>query len=338
MARGRTAVRGVKKAAVLLMSVPAQDASSVLRHLNRAEVEKIAVEIANTPRIERDLQEAVLKEFYHLSLAEAEVAKGGLETARALLERAFDPGRASEILARLTALMQHRPFEVLRKADPAQVLAFVQNEHPQTIAVLLAYMEPAQASQVLSALPDELKGEVARRIAVMDRVSPEMIKEIEALIEKRLQTLSVEEVGIAGGIQSLVPIISNADRTAERTILSRLEEDDPELAEEVRARLFVFENIVQLDDRSIQKVLRRVDNKTLATALKGTAEEVSQKVFRNLSQKAAELLRDDMAVMGPVRIRDVEQAQREIIHVIRQLEEQGEIVISRGQEEDDYVV
>ncbi|MCL6563171.1 MAG: flagellar motor switch protein FliG [Firmicutes bacterium] len=338
MARGRTVVSGVKKAAVLLMSVPAQDASSVLRHLNRSEVERIAVEIANTPRIERELQEAVLKEFYHLSLAEAEVAKGGLETARALLERAFDPSRAGEILARLTALMQHRPFEVLRKADPAQVLAFVQNEHPQTIAVLLAYMDPAQASQVLSALPDELKGEVARRIAVMDRVSPEMIKEIEALIEKRLQTLSVEEVGIAGGIQSLVPIISNADRTAERTILSRLEEDDPELAEEVRARLFVFENIVQLDDRSIQKVLRRVDNKTLATALKGTAEEVSQKVFRNLSQKAAELLRDDMAVMGPVRIRDVEQAQREIIHVIRQLEEQGEIVISRGNEEDDYVV
>lgn len=338
MARGHTMVSGVKKAAVLLMSVPAQDASSVLRHLTRSEVEKIAVEIANTPRIERELQEAVLKEFYHLSLAEAEVAKGGLETARALLERAFDPSRASEILARLTALMQHRPFEVLRKADPAQVLAFVQNEHPQTIAVLLAYMEPAQASQVLSALPDELKGEVARRIAVMDRVSPEMIKEIEALIEKRLQSLSVEEVGIAGGIQSLVPIISNADRTAERTILSRLEADDPELAEEVRARLFVFENIVQLDDRSIQKVLRRVDNKTLATALKGTAEEVSQKVFRNLSQKAAELLRDDMAVMGPVRIRDVEQAQREIIHVIRQLEEQGEIVISRGNEEDDYVV
>jgi len=331
-------VHGVKKAAVLLMSVPAQEASSVLRHLNRAEVEKIAVEIANTRRIDRELQQAVLKEFYHMSLAEAEITNGGLEAARALLERAFDPARAGEILGRLTALMQHRPFEVLRKADPAQVLAFLQNEHPQTIAVLLAYMEPAQASQVLSALPDDLQGEVARRIAVMDRVSPEVIKEIESLIEKRLQTLSVEEVGSAGGIQSLVPILSNADRNAERTILSHLEADDPELAEEVRARMFVFENIVQLDDRAMQKVLRRVDNKTLATALKGTPHEVSQKVFRNLSQKAAELLRDDMAVMGPVRIRDVEQAQREIIHIVRQLEEQGEIAISRGKEEDDYVV
>ncbi|MBX5467148.1 MAG: flagellar motor switch protein FliG [Firmicutes bacterium] len=334
----REGLAGVKKAAILLMSLPAQEASSILRHLSRAEVEKIAAEIANTRRVDRDLQKAVLEEFYQMSLAQAEIAEGGIEAARALLERAFDPARANEILTRLTALMQRRPFEVLRKVDPAQILAFIQNEHPQTIAVLLAYMDPAQASQVLSALPDDLQGEVARRIAVMDRVSPEMIKEIEALIEKRLQTLSVEVMGNAGGIQGLVPILSNADRNAERTILNRLEADDPELAEEVRARMFVFENIVQLDDRSIQKVLRRVDNKTLATALKGTPEEVSQKIFKNLSQKAAELLRDDMAVMGPVRIRDVEQAQREVIHIIRQLEDQGEIVISRGNEEDDYVV
>lgn len=328
---------GVRKAAVLLMSLPSQDASSVLRGLRRSEVEGITLEIANLKRIDKRSQDEVISEFYQISVAEQEIAEGGLEAARHLLEQAFDSQRAQEILHHLSSYMQRRPFEVLRKADALQVLAFVQNEHPQTIAVLLAYMEPVQASRVLSGLPSQLQNEVAQRIARMGRISPELVKEVEALVERRLSSVAVDEVVGVGGINSIVPILNNADRTSERAILDSMEQSDPELAEEIRSRMFVFENIVQLDDQAIQKVLRRVDNKTLALALKGSAGEVASKVFKNLSQKAAELLRDDIDVLGPVRIRDVEQAQREIISAIRLLEDQGEVVLARG-EEDDYVV
>jgi flagellar motor switch protein FliG len=328
---------GVRKAAVLLMSLPSHDASAILRGLTRTEVEGITLEIANLKRIDRQDQQDVISEFYQMAQAEQEMAEGGLEAARHLLEQAFDSQRASEILHHLTSFLQRRPFEVLRKADASQVLAFVQSEHPQTIAVLLAYMDPLQASRVLSGLPGELQNEVAQRIARMGRIAPELVKEVEALVERRLSTVAIDEVVGVGGVNSIVPILNNADRTSERAILDSLEQVDPELADEIRSRMFVFENIVQLDDRAIQKVLRRVDNKTLAMALKGTATEVATKIFKNLSQKAAELLQDDIDVLGPVRIRDVEQAQREIITAIRVLEDQGEVVLSRG-EEDDYVV
>lgn len=330
-------IGGVKKAAILLMSLPASDASVVLRYLRRDEVEQIAMEIANTRRVERSVQTEVLEEFHQMSLAQTEIAQGGIEAARVLLERAFDGPRANDILHRLSNFLQKRPFEALRRAGAGHVVSFIQNEHPQIIAVILAYMDPMVASQVLSQLPEDLQGDVARRIAVMGRAAPEVVKEVEALIEKKLSTLSVDEITGAGGINSLVPILNNTDRNSERLILGRLEEDDPELAEEIRARMFVFENLVQLEDRAIQKVLRRVDTKTLALALKGTPDEVSHKIYKNLSQKATELLKDDIQVLGPVRIRDVEQAQREIIGVIRVLEDQGELVISRG-EQDDYVV
>jgi flagellar motor switch protein FliG len=330
-------IDGLRKAAVLLMSLPSQDASAILRHMRRSEVEGITLEIANLKRIDRDSQDAVISEFYQLSIAEQEIAEGGLDAARQLLEQAFDHQRASEILHHLTSFMHKRPFEVLRKADASQILAFVQSEHPQTIAVILAYMEPQPASRVLSGLPPELQNEVAARIARMGRISPELVKDVETLVERRLSSVANDEAIGVGGVSSIVPILNNADRTSERAILDSLEQLDPDLADEIRSRMFVFENIVQLDDRVIQKLLRRVDTKTLALALKGTAEEVTSKVFKNLSQKAAELLRDDMEVLGPVRIRDVEQAQREIITAIRVLEDQGEVVLSRG-EENDYVV
>lgn len=328
---------GAKKAAILLMSLGAQDAADLMRHLRHAEIEQITVEIANIKRVDREIQQDVLNEFYQMSRAEIEITEGGIELARDMLERAFDPGRANEILRRLTTFLQRRPFDVLRKADANQIIALILNEHPQTMAVMLAYMDPMQASQVLSALPAEIQSDVARRIALMGRAAPEVIKEIEALLETKLSNMAAEEVSGAGGINAIVPILNNADRASERQILERLDEFDPELADEIRNRMFVFENIVQIEDKSVQKVLRRVDNKTLAMALKGTAAEVATKVMRNLSQKAAELLKDDIEVLGPVRIRDVEQAQREIVNIIRQLEDQGELVISRG-ERDDFVV
>ena len=328
---------GARKAAILLMSLGAKDAAGLFRHLRRTEVEAITVEIANLKRVDRDQQTEVLNEFYQMSRAEGEIAEGGMEMAREILEKAFDGPRANEIMHRLTNFLQRRPFDQLRKADATQILSFILNEHPQTIAVLLAYMEPTQASEVLSALPPDLQSDVARRIALMGRAAPEMLKVVEGLIDKKLSSLAADEVYGAGGLNTIVPILNNTDRSSERTILARLEENDPELAEEIRNRMFVFENIVQIEDRAMQKILRRVDNKTLAMALKGTAAEVTQKVMKNLSQKAAELLEDDIEVLGPVRIRDVEQAQREIVNIIRQLEDQGELVISRG-ERDDFVV
>ncbi|PSR33680.1 MAG: flagellar motor switch protein FliG [Sulfobacillus benefaciens] len=328
---------GSKKAAILLMSLGAQEAADLMRHLRHSEVEQITLEIANLRRVDREQQQEVLNEFYQMSRAEVEITEGGIDMARDMLERAFDSNRASEILRRLTTYLQRRPFDVLRKADPNQIMSLILNEHPQTIAVMLAYMDPTQASQVLSGLPAEVQSDVARRIALMGRAAPEVIKEVEALLEAKLSNMAAEEVSGAGGINAIVPILNNTDRSSERQILERLEEFDPELADEIRNRMFVFENIVQIEDKSVQKVLRRVDNKTLAMALKGTAPEVSQKVMRNLSQKAAELLKDDIEVLGPVRIRDVEQAQREIVNIIRQLEDQGELVISRG-ERDDFVV
>jgi flagellar motor switch protein FliG len=328
---------GSKKAAILLMSLGTQEAAHLMRHLRHSEIEQITLEIANLRRIDREQQQEVLNEFYQMSRAEVEITEGGIDMARDMLERAFDSNRASEILRRLTTYLQRRPFDVLRKADPNQIMSLILNEHPQTIAVMLAYMDPTQASLVLSGLPAEVQSDVARRIALMGRAAPEVIKEVEALLEAKLSNMAAEEVSGAGGINAIVPILNNTDRSSERQILERLEEFDPELADEIRNRMFVFENIIQIEDKSVQKVLRRVDNKTLAMALKGTAPEVSQKVMRNLSQKAAELLKDDIEVLGPVRIRDVEQAQREIVNIIRQLEDQGELVISRG-ERDDFVV
>lgn len=328
---------GPKKAAVLLMSLGATDAAALLRHMRRSEVEAITVEIANMRRVDRDVEIDILNEFYHLSQAQREMTQGGIDVARDMLIKAFDSHRADEIMRRLATLLQRRPFEALRKAEASQVLALVLNEHPQTIAVVLAHMDPAQASQVMAQLAPELQSAVTRRIALLGRVAPEVIKEVEALVERKLSQLSAQEVTKAGGINAIVPILNNTDRASERAILNGLEQYDPALAEEIRNRMFVFENLAEIDDRVVQKVLRRVDNKTLALALKGTASEVLDKVMRNLSQKAAAILKEDMDVLGAVRVRDVEQAQREIVNIIRQLEDQGEVVIARGGH-DDFVV
>lgn len=329
---------GARKAAVLLLSMGSEEAAGILRYMKRSDVEAITVEIAKMKRVDPSLQDEVLNEFYHLAQADRQIAEGGADLAKEMLERAFDDQRATEIMHRLRNFLQKRPFEILRKVEASTITALVQDEHPQTIAVILSHTEPAQSAEVLSALPADLQTDVARRIALMGRAAPEVIKEVENLIEQKLSDLAADEAsGGGGGLNVIVPILNNTERAAERLIMARLEEQDPELAENIRNRMFVFENIVQLEDRYIQKVLRRVDNKTLAMAMKGGAPDITDKLMKNLSQKAAELLKDDIDVLGPVRIRDVEQAQREIVNIIRQLEDQGEIIISRG-EKDDFIV
>lgn len=332
-----TPVTGTRKAAILLLSMNQKEAAEVLRHLRRDEVDALTLEIANLRKIDRSLRDEVATEFVKMVETEEYLAEGGIDYARQMLERAFDPGQANDIIRRLTNFLHRRPLEILRRADASQVLSILIGEHPQTVALALAHMDPVQASVVLAGLDPAIQADVARRVAMMGKTAPEVVREIEHLLERRFSTLAVDDTTNAGGINSIVPILNNSDRTTERKILEQLDQLDQELADEIRNRMFVFENLVQLDDRSIQKVLRHVDTRTLALALKGTSVEVSNKVYANLSQKAGELLKDDVAVLGPVRIRDVEQAQREIVNIIRQLEDQGDIVISRG-ERDEFVV
>jgi len=239
-----------------------------------------------------------------------------------------------DIINRLTSSLQVRPFDFVRRTDPAHLLNFIQQEHPQTIALILAYLEPQKASNILSSLPHEIQSDVAKRIATMDRTSPEVLREVERVLEKKLSTLSNEDFTAAGGVENIVEILNLVDRTTEKTIIESLEEEDAELAEEIKKRMFVFEDIVLLDNQAIQKVLREVDTNDLAKALRGVEAEVQDKIFRNMSKRAAALLKEEMEYMGPIRIKDVEEVQQKIVASIRKLEEQGEIVVARGGEDE----
>ncbi|WP_084532210.1 flagellar motor switch protein FliG [Acetomicrobium flavidum] len=331
--RGR-GLKGREKAAMLLVSLGPEVASKVYKNLDESTIEMLTMEIAGLRKIQSSQREEVLREAQELLLAKEYMTQGGVDYAKKLLEASLGPERAQEILRRITASLQVRPFDFIRQTDPQQILAFVQNEHPQTIALIISYMEPKQAAQVMSGLPPNLQVEVAKRIASMERVTPEVLREVERVLERKVSTVLSQDFTIAGGLDALVAIINNADRATERNIMEKLEEEDPELAEEVKKRLFVFEDILGLDDRSLQRVLRDVDMKDVALALKGASEALREKFFKNLSKRAVEMLKEDMEYMGPVRVRDVEEAQQKIVNVIRALEEAGEIVIARGGEEE----
>jgi len=327
-------LKGREKAAMLLVSLGPEVASKVYKNLDESTIEMLTMEIAGLRKIQSSQREEVLREAQELLLAKEYMTQGGVDYAKKLLEASLGPERAQEILRRITASLQVRPFDFIRQTDPQQILAFVQNEHPQTIALIISYMEPKQAAQVMGGLPPNLQVEVAKRIASMERVTPEVLREVERVLERKVSTVLSQDFTIAGGLDALVAIINNADRATERNIMEKLEEEDPELAEEVKKRLFVFEDILGLDDRSLQRVLRDVDMKDVALALKGASEALREKFFKNLSKRAVEMLKEDMEYMGPVRVRDVEDAQQKIVNVIRALEEAGEIVIARGGEEE----
>lgn len=262
------------------------------------------------------------------------ITTGGIDYARELLEKSLGSQKAIDIINRLTSSLQVRPFDFIRRTDPAHLLNFIQQEHPQTIALILAYLEPNKASIILQSLPHEVQSDVARRIATMDRTSPEVLREVERVLEKKLSTLSSEDYTAAGGVESIVEILNLVDRSSEKQIIEALEDEDPELAEEIKKRMFVFEDIVMLDDRAIQKVLREVDSQELAKALKSVDTEVQDKIFRNMSKRAAGMLKEDMEYMGPIRLKDVEEAQQKIVSIIRHLEDTGEIVVARSGEDE----
>ena len=261
-----------------------------------------------------------------MAMAKDYISTGGLEYAQSVLEKALGSEKAMDIINRLTTSLQVRPFDFLRKTDPSQLMNFIQNEHPQTIALIMAYLDPDQAATVLGSLSPEAQADVAKRIAVMDRTSPDVIREVERVLERKLSTLVTNDFTTAGGVKAIVEVLNRTDRTTEKSIIETLEVDNPELAEEIKRLMFVH-----IDDRSLQLVLREVDTKDLSLALKATPKEVADKVYKNMSKRAADMLREEIEFMGPVRIRDVEEAQQKVVNVIRNLEDKGEIVISRGQ-------
>ena len=325
---------GVQKAAILLITLGPEKAATIFQHLKEEEIEELTLEIANTRSVSPQDKEAVLDEFYQVCLAQQYIAEGGIGYAKELLEKALGEEKAKGVIDKLTASLQVRPFEFVRKTEPRPLLNFIQDEHPQTIAMILSYLPAAQASMVLGSLPPEKQADVARRIAQMDRTSPDVIKEVERVLERKLASLVNQDYTIVGGIDAIVNILNSVDRSTEKHIMESLEIEEPELADEIRKKMFVFEDILLLDDRAIQRVLRDVDNADLELALKSSTEEVQNVIFRNLSKRLASMIKEDMEFMGPVRMKDVEEAQQKIVGVIRKLEDSAEIVISRGGGDD----
>ena len=396
---------GVQKAAILLITLGPERSADIFKHLKEEEIEELTLEIANTRSVSPQVKEDILNEFYQVCLAQQYIAEGGIGYAKELLDKALGQEKAQEVISKLTASLQVRPFEFVRKTDPSQLLNFIQDEHPQTIAMILSYLTASQAAMVLGALPPEKQADVAKRIAMMDRTSPDVIKEVERVLERRLSSLVNQDYTIVGGVDAIVNILNTVDRSTEKHIMESLEieepeladeirkkmfvfedilllddraiqrvlrdvensdlgvalkganedvqnaifnnlskrlaamikEDmesleieEPELADEIRKKMFVFEDILLLDDRAIQRVLRDVENSDLGVALKGANEDVQNAIFNNLSKRLAAMIKEDMEFMGPVRMKDVEEAQQKIVSVIRKLEDAGEIVISRG--------
>ena len=330
MARSEDKMSGLQKSAILLIALGPEKSSSIFKHLKEEEIEELTLEIANTRSITPQIKEGIIEEFYQLCLAQQYIAEGGIGYAKELLEKALGTEKAMSVIGKLTASLQVKPFEFVRKTDASQLLNFIQDEHPQTIALILSYLSPMQASMIISALPPERQADVAKRVAMMDRTSPDIIKEVEKILESKLANLVNQDYTIIGGVDAVVEILNAVDRGTEKHIMETLEIEEPELADEIRKKMFVFEDILLLDDRSIQRVLRDVDNNDLAVALKGANENVQAAIFNNLSKRLAAMIREDMEYMGPVRMKDVEEAQQKIVNIIRKLEDSAEIVISRG--------
>ena len=329
-AKSEDHISGTQYAAILLIALGPEKSATIFKHLKEEEIEELTLEIANTRSVTPQVKEEIINEFYEVCLAQQYIAEGGINYAKELLEKALGEEKAMDVIGRLTASLQVKPFEFVRKTEPAQLLNFIQDEHPQTIALILSYLSPAQSAMVLSSLSPDRQADVVKRIAMMDRTSPDVIKEVERILESKLSNLVNQDYSIVGGVDAVVDILNTVDRGTEKHIMETLEIEEPEMADEIRKKMFVFEDILLLDDRAIQRVLRDVDNGDLAMALKGANEEVQNAIFNNMSKRLAVMIREDMEFMGPVRMKDVEEAQQKIVNVIRKLEDSAEIVISRG--------
>jgi flagellar motor switch protein FliG len=331
-------LRGIQKCAVLMVALGQESAAEIFRHLNQSEVEALSLEIAKAPKVPSDVCKDVLTEAVQTVLAEDYLAEGGVDYARALLQRSLGGEKADEIISRLAATIERRPFEFLRRTPPEQIHVFLRNESPQTIALVVANLHTALAAQVLSLLTPEEQADVARRVAQMGETRPEVVAQVESVMKQKLSNVIAQDYSSAGGVKSLAEILNQADRSTERNVLDQLAQSNGELAEEVRLLLFTFEDVVKLDDRSIQMVLKEVDQKDLAIALRGVSEDVRHRIFSNMSERGAELLREEIEFQPPQRRRVVEEAQGRIVGAVRRLEEAGAVVISRGAGGDDELM
>ncbi|MFH1537387.1 MAG: flagellar motor switch protein FliG [bacterium] len=332
MAKAEGKRTGTKKASMLMVALGPDISSEIFKHLSDNEIERLTIEIASLTKLSPKDKAVIIEDFYNLALAKEYILTGGIEYARELLERALGTGKAMEMINRLSTFLDVAPFDFARKSDPNQLLNFIRNEHPQTIALILSYLSPAQGSYILKNLNDpELQVNVTKRIATMDRTSPEIIKEVEKVLEKKLSLVLSPEYTEAGGIAGIVEILNRVGRKTETDIMDKLSEDDPELAEEIKKRMFVFEDIVKLGDRDLQQVLRNVETAQLSVALKNQKDEVQEKVYKNMSKRAADMLKEDMEYSGPARLREIEESQQHIVNTIRGMIESGEIADYRAE-------
>ncbi|MCA9281360.1 MAG: flagellar motor switch protein FliG [Phycisphaeraceae bacterium] len=326
---------GVTKAAILFLALDTQTASQMLKHLDAEEVESVTRELASLGRVSESLRIQVIEEFYGMSLAASTQSEGSLDLARHLLKESMDPKVADRILGQIQTQVQKTPFAFLQKAEAENLLTFIQDEHPQTIALIVCHLTHHKAAEILGGLPVQKQLEVIKRIANMEQTNPEVIKEVERGLESRLSAMLTQSMEKAGGIETVAEILNLADRATEKAIMEGLESDDPDLVEEIRRLMFVFEDVLLVDDKGIQAVLREIENDELSLALKTASPELKEKIFGNMSERAASLIKEDMEYMGPVRVADVESAQQRIVDVVRRLEEAGEIIIAgRGGQEE----
>ena len=334
MAKEERKLTGVQKAAILFITLGPEASSGILKKLPEGDIQKITYEIANITSVTAEQREEILNEFLQINKARDYIIEGGMDYAKQLLSKALGAQRANEILDKVSeATAQYRPFSIARKADSKQLLNVITAEQPQTIALILCYLQADKAAQVMAELPEETQSEVAYRIATMNTTSPMVIKEIESVLESKLSSVVRTEMTSLGGVETLVGILKSVDRTTEKNITEGLEREDAELADKVKSSMFVFEDVISLDDVSIQRILREVEASDLALALKGCSDEVANCIYRNQSKRAAASLKEDMEFLGPVRITDVEKAQQKIVSIIRRLDDANEIIISRGGED-----
>lgn len=327
-------IPGKAKAAILLIFLGPETSGVVLQSLADNEIETLTIEIAKQRKVSTEKKLSVLHEFEQLMMARQFYSQGGLDYARFLLEQTVGPGKALEIMAKMGTSLQVQPFEAARTADPQQLATLIQNEHPQMIALILAYLPGDNAAVVLQSMQSDTQVEIARRLALMDRTSPEITREVEMYLEERLSAVLGQDFTSVGGIDSLVGVLNSVERATEKNIIETMEVQEPSLADEVKKRLFVFEDVVLIDDRGLQKLMKDVDQKDLSVALKGVTDEVKEKFYKNMSKRAAEMLKEEMTYMGPVRMRDVDLAQQRIVTIIKKLEGAGELIISRPGEEE----
>lgn len=322
----------------MLVVVGADASAQVLKHMDESEIEVLTAEISRLRDIPYNVTNSIIEEFHHMALAQEYIMQGGIEYAMQVLEKALGKAKALEIVGRLQATLQPQAFAVMKKADPKQLFEFIRKEHPQTISLILANLEPESASVILSDLPEDEQIDVVLRLAGMDKTNPDVIRQIEQVLEKKVSTIFTHESSTIGGAKSVAEILNRVDRNTEKKIFQHLEEIDPDLSEKIRLLMFTFEDLIMVDDRGIQKILKEIDQKDLALALKATGEEVSKKIFKNMSDRATAIIKQEIEFLGPVRLRDIEEAQSKIVAITRRLEESGEIMIAGRGGRDEIIV